>query len=360
MPFAGRNYQLSFPAEQCKLRIIYKNFMQYKGISHIGLGVAALNIAKVLRAHGIDSDVWSLDNDQAVIQKIGQEMKAEKPPTHIVVSAPWLSTETLRGLCVTYPNLGLGVNCHSNVGFLQADANGVRLLREYMQLETACWNFRLSGNSLRLCEWVKDSYRANCAYLPNLYWMNGEMPRYNIWGGHGLIRIGAFGALRPLKNFMSAAAAALEIAAVSHADLEFWVNGGRMEGGGDTVYRAIVEMFRNVPFAQLKTVTWQPWPVFRDTVHHMNLLIQPSYSESFCMVVADGVAVGVPSVVSDAIEWAPNHWKADVDDVFSIARTGRNLLHDPHAVSDGWNALQENNHTGTRAWQSYLSGKRED
>ena len=55
---------------------------------------------------------------------------------------------------------------------------------------------------------------------------------------------------------------------------------------------------------------WQSWPKFRQSVAHMHLLLQPSYTESFNMVTADGVAEGVPSVVSHAIDWAPEHWKA--------------------------------------------------
>jgi hypothetical protein len=363
MPFRGRNYQLSFPPEQAKLRICYKNFQAFKGISHIGLGVSALNCAKVLRSVGIDTDVWAHASDSELAEHLASEMKGEKaspastgPPTHLVISAPWVSTATLTQFVRQYPNLSVGVNCHSNVGFLQADANGVKLLREYMQLETASWNFRLSGNTQRFSKWVKDAYNANCAYLPNMYWLDGPVPAKRAWTG-GVLRIGGFGAMRPLKNFMSAAAAALEIASTSRADLEFWCNSGRNEAGGEVVFRAMTEMFRDVPFAQLKTVNWQTWPAFRETVRHMHLLIQPSYSESFSMVVADAVSAGVPSVISEAIEWCPDHWAADSDDVFSIARTGRYLIHDPNAVTDGWNALEQNNQRGIEAWKSYLTGK---
>lgn len=162
--------------------------------------------------------------------------------------------------------------------------------------------------------------------------------------------------MRPLKNFMSAAAASLEIAASSRADVEFWCNSGRTEGGGDTVFRAIQAMFRDVPFAQLMIVGWQSWPQFRETVRQMHLLIQPSYSESFSMVVADAVSVGVPAVTSSAIEWVPAHWQANSDDVFDISRVGRHLLGDPHSVLDGWTALEQHNESGCRAWKAYLTG----
>ncbi len=73
------------------------------------------------------------------------------------------------------------------------------------------------------------------------------------------------------------------------------------------------------------------------------------------MVTADGIAEGVPSVVSMAIDWAPEHWKADVDDVLDIARAGRQLLNDGRATADGWKALVGFNQHGVNAYQSYLS-----
>ena len=77
---------------------------------------------------------------------------------------------------------------------------------------------------------------------------------------------------------------------------------------------AVRQMTNGLPHVKLVENGWQTWPQFRQTVRHMHLLLQPSYTESFNVVTADGVAEGVPSVVSDAIEWAPSSWKAEVDD----------------------------------------------
>ena len=65
-------------------------------------------------------------------------------------------------------------------------------------------------------------------------------------------------------------------------------------------------MMNGLPHVRLVENAWQTWPQFRQTVRHMHLLLQPSYTESFNVVTADGIAEGVPSVVSDAIEWAPD------------------------------------------------------
>ncbi len=73
------------------------------------------------------------------------------------------------------------------------------------------------------------------------------------------------------------------------------------------------------------------------------------------MVTADGVAEGVASVVSEAIDWAPNDWKADVDDVLDISRVGRRLLCDSAAVDDGLRALQQQTATGVLSYKNYFT-----
>jgi hypothetical protein len=153
---------------------------------------------------------------------------------------------------------------------------------------------------------------------------------------------------------MSAAGAAIDIATQLKADLELWLSAGRTEGGG-CILDAVRAMTAGLPHVKLVQSGWQSWPSFRTTVRHMHLLMQPSYTESFNMVTADGVAEGVPSVVSSAIDWAPDHWKASVDDVRDIARVGRYLLADPHAPADGLRALTQHNREGLDAWMSHLS-----
>ena len=333
------------------MRVIlaYKNFAANRNISHIGLGVAAINTAKVLRREGVNTEVWPILSPADLDAKL-----AVAPVDHVIISAPWIPTTNLQELCTRYPNTQFAVNCHSNVGFLQADRNGVKLLREAMELELGNSNFHLAGNSRRFCNWLQQAFGAPCAFLPNLYFLGEEQPSLSQVFSSGTLRVGVFGATRPLKNLMSAAGAALEISRDLRAPLELWMSAGRVEGGGETVMAAVKEMLLNLPHVTLMLNGWQSWPRFRKVVSHMHLLLQPSYTESFNMVTADGIAEGVPSVVSKAIDWAPEHWKADVDDVLDIARVGRQLLHDGRATADGWKALVSFNHHGVHAYRRYF------
>ena len=331
-----------------KLILAYKNFAAYKNISHIGLGVAALNTSKVLHGHGVDVEVWPIAQARDLADRLRQTNA-----THVVVSAPWIASPDMQNLLTAFPATRFAVNCHSNVGFLQADASGVKLVREGMEIEMGSSRFHVAGNSLRFCKWITAAYGAPCTYLPNLYYLDSTPPLVPGFAA-GTLRIGAFGATRPLKNFMSAAGAALSLARTLKSNLELWVSSGRTEGGGDTIMRAVHAMLDGVPGVSIVESGWQSWPKFRQIAGHMHLLLQPSYTESFNMVTADGVAEGVPSVVSEAIDWAPDHWKAKSDDVLDIARVGRSLLNDPRAAAEGFAALAAHNQQGAQSWIGFL------
>ena len=60
----------------------------------------------------------------------------------------------------------------------------------------------------------------------------------------------------------------------------------------------------------------------------MNLLIQPSFTETFNMVTADGASESVPSVVTDAIRLDSFRLErsAEGDDVTSIARVAPDIF----------------------------------
>ena len=335
---------------EIRLALAYKNFAANRNISHIGLGVAALNTAKVLSRAGVNTEVWPIIDATDLRKRLGASAK-----THVVISAPWITSPDLQRLTLDFPGVQFSVVCHSNVGFLQADANGVRLFGEGMEIERGSCNFRMAGNSRKFAEWVRRTFGVPCIFLPNLYYLDDNVPIGRPVFRGGLLRIGAFGATRPLKNLMSAAGAALAISQDFDTDLEFWVNSGREEGGGG-IASAIHEMFSITRHAKVVQAGWQSWHNHRKTVSNMDLLTSCSYTESFNMVTADGVAEGVASVTSDAIDWVPRYWHAQADNVLDIARVGRSLLCDPNAAKDGLKALAAHNAEGLREWRDFLEG----
>lgn len=339
------------PCAQRRVVITYKNFPVAHHVSHIGLGVSALNTAKVLRANGIHADVWPILDAKDLAARISA---ANPRPSHVIIAAPWLPALDLQAFLVfRFPDIQFAVVCHSNVGFLSADPTAITNFRQDLDLEQGALNFKAAGNSQRFVKFIRESYQRPCIWLPNLYFLDGPPPPRRPWSG-GTVRIGSFGAVRPLKNNLSAAAASLEIAERLHTDVEFHVSVGRVEGGY-TVVRAIEAMLNNSPRVRLVKDDWYQWPHFRSLIRSMHLLIQPSFTETFNMVTADGASEGIPSVVSDAIDWAPDDWKAEVDSPDSIARTGRRILADGFAGSEGYAALDAFVHRGIAAWKEWVS-----
>ena len=343
---------------ESRLGLFYKNFAAWKGVSHIGLGVAALNNAEYLNSNSFNAAVFPVRHNIDIVKAIkeyGQEYKHNL--THVVISAPWISTRDMKAIVEHFPLIQFVVVSHSNVGFLQADPQGIHLLRDYIELSYKLDNLSVGGNSERFTKWLSKAYNVYAVLLPNMYPTHSHLLQSIVEGVkknfRDTVKIGSFGAIRPLKNQLTACAAAILISKSLDRPVEFHLSAGREEGGGSIVLNAIRQMAHDVPNFEVILDGWCGWPEFRRTVADMDLLIHPSYTESFNMVSADGISQGIPVVGSPAIEWLPDHWKADSDDATEIARVGLNLLYG--GARDGVIALEKHNHSGLQNWTKYLN-----
>ena len=335
--------------------ICYKNFSKECNVSHIGLGVTAQYTAKTLVQFGIcEAEAVPVFGGDDLMNRLKAD-KSPNPVTHVVICAMFIPTEWLAKLARAFPRVKFALNCHSNVGFLQAEPQAITLLREAIDLETGTTNFFAGGNNLRLCEILTDMYGRPVQFLPNLYYLHGEEPIHRpAWQG-GTLKVGAFGSLRVYKNFSTAITAAIEMGFQLRAPVEIWINSGRSDGAGNIVYKTALAWTKGLPNVQLKELPWASWPEFKRAIGQMNILLQPSYTETFNNVTADGVAEGVASVVSDTIDWCPKTWQASNDDPKDVARVGRHLLYDIHAPRDGYMALKHYRDTGLHYWKTFLN-----
>jgi len=330
--------------------LVYKNMSPVRdSCSHVGLGVTAMNLCKNLLNSGIQVEVKSVFD--------GYELRDKFLPnseyTHVVMLAPWVDTPFLQGLLRKFPLISFSVVYHSNVGFLQADRYAVKLIREQIELELSNHNFHVACNSLRLTNAIIDTFRRPAVCLPNMYFLEKEptYPRVIQYGD--TLKIGVFGAMRPQKNMLSAVWAGIQMSTMLNAECEISINAGRVEGG-ESVLGAINELVKDVDKVTLKNIGWVTWPRFREIVKHQHLLISPSYTESFCNVTADGIAEGVPSVVTQAMPWAPKEWKADPDSVESIVRVGFDVMLNNKIRRKGYQKLVDHNIFAIKQWKEYL------
>ena len=334
--------------------ICYKNFSKETKISHIGMGVTAAYTAKTLSSFGYYAEARPVFGADDLSVYIRQQELTTRPVTHVVICAQWIATDSLALMVREFPFIKFALNCHSNVGFLQAEPPAINLVRQAIDLEAQLPNFLAASNNQRLVNALQGMYGRAITFLPNLYYLQGKEPIHRpLWNG-GTLKIGAFGSLRIYKNFSTAIAAAIELTQQLKVNSEIWINSGRDDGAGNVVYRTAVAWTQGLPNVQLKSFPWATWPEFRRQAGAMNLLLQPSYTETFNNVTADGIAEGVPSVVGPSIDWVPDYWQANIDDSGEVASVGRRLLTDPRAAADGYEALKRYVLDGLPFWRKFI------
>ncbi len=355
----GRPHHLN-PCKQTA-RVIHaiKNFSKVPGVCHIGLGVTATNNIKVLRKAGYFAEAWSVQTAQELEARIEKDeahihRNGGIAPSHVIISSPaWVQPIDFFNLATRWPEITFVQLNHSGCAYLSIDKFGIRNIREVAELELSLPNVQVAGNNVRFVEWMKKTV-GPCHYLPNLYDVSSFVFPHPTHRHHGhTLRVGSFGASRPWKNQLTAAEGMVELAKTLGTNLELFVNSKRPDGG-ERMIESRQELFDNNPGVKIIYVPWKPWPQFRKVVANMHLLVQPSFDETFNVITADGIAEGVASITSSAIEWTPHRWWSDCENPSDIARVGLYLLNDPHAVENGRDSLRKYAKDGLNLWMDYL------
>ncbi|MFI5298958.1 MAG: hypothetical protein ACHREM_12750 [Polyangiales bacterium] len=332
--------------------IVYRDIPKPSGASNIGLGVSALHTARVLRRVGIPVEATSV----VTVDDVKARLTDRPSVTHCVLEAPWVAAGAMSDLLQAYPSVHFLVRCHSQIAFLQVEPEALQILRDLLSLQDTAPNLTVATNSRTLKRFFETAYGGHALYLPNLYDLTRVARKRDMTHASRTLRIGSFGALRVLKNHTTSAAAALMLAKKRGCDLEFWVSVDSDTGAGNPVLQSLRAMFAGLSWAKLVEQPWQDWPSFRQTVAGMDLCLQISMTETFNITIADAVSEGVPCVVSPAIEWAPDYWKAETDRLEDVVRIGGSLLSSTDGADDGLEALSDFVSEATSCWYDYLDG----
>jgi glycosyltransferase involved in cell wall biosynthesis len=336
-----------------------RNFSNIPGVCHIGLGVTALNTIKVLRRNGVHAEAWAVQTYAQLKKRLEDHARrvmtcGEKPITHVIVSAPsWVLPPQFGEICFLFSDIEFVQLNHSGCAYLSIDKCGIKHIRECIDLELQTHNMRVAGNNDRFTKWIHDSFGSPGLLLPNLYDTDAfiEPPPPRPIGD--TIRIGSFGASRPWKNQLTAAEAAVQLARRLGMNLELYVNTKRPDGG-ERMIESRLELFDNLAGCKLIEVPWEKWPRFRATISRMHLLFQPSFDETFNVVTADGIAEGIPTISTSAIEWTPKDWWCTPEDPSSLMHVGLRLLRDPAPVTEARYLLKRYVIAGVGRWLDYI------
>lgn len=318
---------------------------------HVGMGVTATNTAMALREDRIEADPAPVTNGEFLWAKLSNEWSSY---THVVMCAPYIDAGYLTKLVHNFPKTQFAMVYHSNLGFLSVDQFAARSLPLFLNLESESKNFRVAANSPELAAGISGAGSRDMLCLPNIYHLPFVTRRTRApWKPPMPLHIGLFGAARVLKNWLTAATGAMMLQRAANVPLSLHLNSGRDEGaeGSRAGVQSLLALNPNVRMVE---VPWLSADDFRRYLYGMDLLLQPSFTETFNNVTADGIACGVPSVVSDAITWAPDEWKARADSAADIASAAMRLLRDRNAPGKGQVALDAHNQSALSEWKSWI------
>lgn len=319
----------------------------------IGLVNSAQFIANFLIAHGIDAKVVSVNDANG----IDREVYLYKP-THVVIHAIWVTVEKMTVLLSKYPKIQWQVRIHSKIPFLSHEGQAVDWIRKYEQWCGPFHNFELSCNNPATKTAFEESVGIEFLYLPNVY-----QPDYAAEEaekcGDDILDIGCFGAIRPFKNQLMQAMAAMAFGNEVGRRIRFHINSDRTEQTGESVLKNLRALFAGTKHI-LAEHPWMNHKDFLKLVSGMDFGMQVSLSETFNIVAADFVYSKVPVVSSAEIEWMPESMHAEPHSIEDIVAKLKRLYH-LKRIGMGWvipntasRRLRLFNCMAGRMWLRYL------
>lgn len=283
-----------------------------------GLFNSARLVDEMINENGIKSTI-EIARDNNDIDRLVTQHK----PTICVIEAYWVVPEKFEILSKLHPNVTWVIRIHSEVPFWATEGVAMDWTLRYLDYP----NVMLAPNAERLYKDMKialsvkydaDEIDNRVVYLPN-YYPAYDRNRCNRPHVSDIVNVGCFGAIRPLKNQLIQAIAAIEYANWNDLTLRFHINGNRVEGSGEPVLKNLEKLFEHSDRHQLIKHPWQPHDNFLNILTEIDIGLQVSFTESFNIVAADMVTMGVPVVTSPEISWVSKLFHADPTNSSSIA-----------------------------------------
>lgn len=312
-----------------KVLFILKRRHDYNSEKHskVNLSTGLYNSASFMNDMLNENDVESnivvvVDNNQ--IDKVVTEHK----PTHVIIEALWVVPSKFHVLTKLHPNVVWIIRLHSEVPFLANEGMAFDWIGDYLSFDNVVLGINAPRALSEIREYLfvkyfpyvhKDFINNRVVYLPNYYPQFYNDKEFDKEKEH--IDISCFGAIRPLKNHMIQALAALKFAESIDKKLYFHINTGRVEQKGDSILNNLQSMFSHIHSKGHRLINhgWMPREQFLDVCRTIDIGMQVSFSETFNIVAADLVTQGVPIVGSNEIPWTTRLFSTNATDSDKIA-----------------------------------------
>jgi glycosyltransferase involved in cell wall biosynthesis len=239
-------------------------------------------------------------------------------PTDVIIEALWVVPEKFDVLKRLHPSVRWLVHIHSELPFLAMEGVAMRWILGYLDRDVS-----IATNSLRMLRDLRSITDPDeedlLLYLPNCY---TEFPEHNErhTRDEEVVNVACFGAIRPLKNQLTQAVAAIEFAQQVDRRLHFHINTGRVEQNGESTLRNLIDLFNGLDPDQFRLVRhpWHSRSEFLRTLRKIDIGLQVSLTETFNITAADMVSRDVPVVVSPEISWVSPLFQAEATSTADI------------------------------------------
>jgi len=312
-----------------KILFILKRREDFNASVHnkLGLSTGLFNSASfmnhMLNNLGIESDLKvAIDNN--CIDKLVSDYN----PTHVIIEALWVVPQKFVILQKLHPNVIWIIRLHSEMPFLAGEGSALDWIGDYSNFK----NIIIGINAPRMLHeisvflktrnnWSNEQVSKKLLYLPNYYPQDYKTKVLD--KNKEYIDISCFGAIRPLKNHILQAFAAIDFANQIGKKLRFHINAGRVEMKGDAVMNNLYRLFEQISDSnhQLIGHQWRPREEFLDLCSGMDIGLQVSFSETFNIVSADLLSQGIPLVTTfSEVPWSIEKYCANPVDSTDIVK----------------------------------------
>lgn len=328
-----------------RVLFILKNQSSY-GYGHkaSGLRNSVKFINDMLNQNGISShSVIVTDNND-----IDREVSNFKP-THVFIEALWVVPEKFEVLKKLHPAIKWIIRIHSEIPFLALEGIALEWIRKYVRMP----NVFVAANSQKAREDLEVITDYPILYLPNFYPSFFESPKTDFGR---ILQIGSFGAVRPFKNQLEQAVAAIRYAQDNGKSLLFHINVARIEGG-EALLKNLRALFAN---RLNMSLVEHPWLSHLDFLRllrsEIDLVMMASFTETFSIVAADAVSQGIPVLGSDDIPWlSPDATVANLTSSNEMAGGIRQVLTRPRKITrENQKGLMRYADRSKQIWLAYL------
>jgi hypothetical protein len=270
---------------------------------------------------------------------------AKHRPDICIIEAVWLTPGKLNEIISLYPNIKFITRVHSKIPFLAMEGNAIEWLKEYEKISIISFNHHQTSYDLNKIG-IRNTYLPNI--YPNIEYLDCENHHKKF-----LYKIGCFGSIRPFKNHLNQAVAAIIFAEKRNSVVHFYINATRIEQRGETVLKNLRALFNNSRH-KLIECDWLEHHEFLHLVTHMDACTQVSFTESFNIVTADCISQHIPIVISSEIEWLTLK-KANPNDADDIAAKLAFAIDNKREVTEyNIKDLALYNHKANSEWFNYL------